>query len=1184
MASDDITTITANIFKAIKDSQFGAVQFTDVPEELLVGEAIHLKNWSLLLTDENLETICEKSKTAEQHYFLDGSTPHVREMFNTFWTPRVASLGLLKLNIAAAKDVTDYGMMCVTRSCRELRELDISGCTGIGDAGIRELGMNCSNLSKLIMKSCLSVEGSGFVAIAECCPQLSYLDISQCRKLQRWSINKLFGACRKLEYVNISHLQLVGDDEIRVLASFNSHLTSLIATEALNVSDTGILALTQHCFDLDVLAVSRKSMVGRITDVSLLALSERSLSLRELYASGCDHISDVGLTWLSEGCKALEVIDLGGCTKITDAGLRSIGNACHSLLHINISNAKLVSDVGVASIATGCAKLKSMNCHGLYLLADPRISAPKGKKLEPWQVSIGVAALAQKCPELESLDVSGCFRLNTSFEKHLSLGLRHIKKLNIAGCYQVESNSLVTVAEHCFELEEVNVSDCGKGINAAVFQALAHYCARMKTIEAQRCDNLRGAAIQAIASFPDLEKLDISGCENIQDSSLLPICEVDKLPILRSLYICDIPKVTDAALAWISNGCPSLYLLSFKGTKISRASARAVRDNFPYSDMLYNTNFAGFWPKSRLKDKILVNAYYKVRVGIVKLQGRVRIMLAKRTVAHLVMLRDMQYAASKIQTLFMMNKAKKEVERMRQETRKLNYFAVKVIAMMRGMIARHRVNKKREEARLKVHTYFARKIQDAWRAYRSRLTTFRMQAAFLEVVRKRREAALVLQSAARMFKSKRQMYILKEYIMSQMRVKKRKALLIQRVYRGYAARVYVHMLREHLEAERAHKVAAVTKIQIRYRNYRTNSVLRLAVYYSRRRNKSAIKIQAAIRAKLARLRVEEIRVLIDEERFERASVKIQTRWRIKHAMLFVAELLRQMRLAEQQKTVAATIFSKHYRALKARQLLWQLKFERDEAIRLRVQTEFWAAVKIQSVFRGMLGRLRFDAKLREKKGKWKELMDEETGKRFFYNKLTGEIRWRMPQDLLDLIPRPKCDNCLFYEASIECGVCNEFYCQTCWSQVHYGGRRKDHEFRSLYDYYNKRIDYGDGVFPCKWPSEVMQDDVQGWMLRVAPIRPPVAVYGDWEQYHADLEQTVGSESATGGTFYFNRKTFEASYEMPYELQQASTQGSPMTNYGDSRFTFDFNDSMRSTQYSETVQPYESGMLNSQYYG
>lgn len=167
------------------------------------------------------------------------------------------------------------------------------------------------------------------------------------------------------------------------------------------------------------------------------------------------------------------------------------------------------------------------------------------------------------------------------------------------------------------------------------------------------------------------------------------------------------------------------------------------------------------------------------------------------------------------------------------------------------------------------------------------------------------------------------------------------------------------------------------------------------------------------------------------------------------------------------------------------------------------------------------------------------MFDDAKQRRFFYNKLTGEIRWRMPQDLLDLIPIPKCDNCIFYDGTIECAVCNEVFCHQCFEHVHYGGRRKDHDFRSLFDYYGKRIDYGDGVFPCKWPSEVIQDEVQGWMLRVAPIRDPVALHRlGWEEYK-ELDKNGGPSKV----FYFNRSTFEATYDIPPDIAALSQMDS-----------------------------------------
>ena len=89
----------------------------------------------------------------------------------------------------------------------------------------------------------------------------------------------------------------------------------------------------------------------------------------------------------------------------------------------------------------------------------------------------------------------------------------------------------------------------------------------------------------------------------------------------------------------------------------------------------------------------------------------------------------------------------------------------------------------------------------------------------------------------------------------------------------------------------------------------------------------------------------------------------------------------------------------------------------------------------------------------------------------------------MPQDLLDLEPKIICNNCEYYEAKVECATCNEYFCGQCWDAVHFGGKRKTHDFRSLYDFYGKRVDYGDKEFPSRWPSEIEQDDKLGWQMK-----------------------------------------------------------------------------------------------------
>jgi hypothetical protein len=793
--------------------------------------------------------------------------------------------------------------------------------------------------------------------------------------------------------------------------------------------------------------------------------------------------------------------------------------------------------------------LKELICCGLYLLADPRCTPVSNKAKgqsskkelnEPWKAAIGVAALSRKCQQLSSLDLSYCFRLNQVLQKNLAQGLKGLKKLTLIGCNQAESAAFIAVSESCVLLEEINLSDCPEAVTTPVIQSFCRHCKFLKVIELARCVKLKGNAMKAISICENLEKLDLSGCTGLSDAALLPLCEVVTVPHLQSLYLLDIPLLSDTSLAWVATGCTSLQLLCLKGTNITLQACKAVADNFPYSDMIYNPNFIGFWPKSRLKDRILMNEYYKLQKGIKALQNRVRKMIAIRRVETKRQALRLFRSVLVVQQAMRMFKAKYRAYQLREEAKQKHWWAMKVLGSMKIVIAK----KRRRDLFLKrVHNYQSKKaliIQTAYRNYRSKKSLKRMQQAFFQMIKKRKKAILTIQKMIRGYHGRQMLLKLREHILAQTRVKRRKATFIQRIFRGYVARCFIRDLKEHNAHLRFQKNCAATKIQRLFRSIQTSRFLEQAIELRRRRLKGAIRLQAAIRRKLASIAFTEMMIQRREQLEDYGARKIQNRWRVKKARLYVQSLIQTKHRLLQEKTNAVTTFAKYWRSRDARLLAKELRFQRDEMIRLRIQTEYNASIQIQALFRGMKGRIYFDQKLREKKGKWKELMDEETGKRFFYNKLTGEIRWRMPRDLLDLIPRPICDNCQRFEAGVECGVCDEFFCHKCWNSVHHGGKRKDHSFRALYDYYGKRIDYGDGNYPSKWPSEIQQDEVQGWMLRVAPIRQPSSVYGDWEHYFISRAEDHNYDSYIqdeGHNFFFNRKTFEARYDPPLELEQ-----------------------------------------------
>jgi len=1124
-SNENPQTVALKILRAINKSSVTALQLDDVPEEFLRGSHVDLHRWTMVITDKNLKLLGEQSD--DDCYTIDCKQPSVPLMFAHYLDKKEISQRLLSLNIAYAKEVTNYGIAIIARNNPNLKDLNITGCINIGDAGLRDVGVYCHQLITLIMTSCDGIEGTGLVALADGCPHLLKLDVSKCKKLQKFSLSKLFFKCRLLEEVNVNYYLEIGDDETRVLAQNCPNMINFFAKECIQISDQTILSLSQYCPDLDNIDLSRTTMTYRITDVCLLSLSERCQSLRKLNLNACEQVTDVGLTWLAAGCHVLEDLDVGDCNKITDAGLRSLGNGCHALQRLDITNCKLVSDVGVSSITSGCPNLKSIVLTGLYLLADPRLSDGNGMS---WNSVTGIASLGKYSNKLEELNLTGCFRLNVAIQKHLSK-ISTLKVLNLTGCNQISQEAFLTLAKACKFLEDLNLSDGGKFVNNVTIEAFCNNNPNIHTITLARCDQVKAKAIKAISMCNNLKKLDLNGCQ-LADIMILSITEFGTVPKLRTLSLINIPTITDTTLAWIASKEQEVLLLALKGTSISRHAIQAVRDRFPQSDMQVDENFVGFWPKFRVDDRKLINKYYTFRTGIVKIQARQRKYLAKDFVKNIASYRRTQHAIAVLQSMCRVLVAKCRVYYKRYEKNRTQRAAMKLTTIMWIAYAKGKVKKRKQELFGAYYIECVIRTQSWWRMQMALECRRKLFRAWQHWQYKRLYGATKMQSIGRVYLAKIRIIRIKEYRKSVEAIRDRKAAFIIRVYRGYKGRQKAKARYREVMLEKVTKQKKATMIAKNYRVHRTKLIVKTRQQYKRRRVKGAIMIQSIIRGFLDRVKFFELMTEEREIRQNEAITKLQAAWRRKKAYLLIKRMQQSnIELLIAQDRSAITL-QKYARAKLAR-AIFRVKMEGYmRKIRMRAELEIWAVIKIQAGFRGMLGRIRATEELKIKKGKWKELYDEEKGRRFFYNKLTGEIRWRMPQDLLDLIPHPICDNCNNFEAGLECRECNELFCYQCFENVHNGGRRKDHDFRSIYDYYGKRMDYGDGDYPCKWPSEVMQDEVQGWMLRVAPIRNPVNTYSDWEQYE-DRDPNGKKRS-----FYFNRVTYETTYEQPQEVQNA----------------------------------------------
>ncbi|CAN0443959.1 unnamed protein product, partial [Discosporangium mesarthrocarpum] len=172
-----------------------------------------------------------------------------------------------------------------------------------------------------------------------------------------------------------------------------------------------------------------------------------------------------------------------------------------------------------------------------------------------------------------------------------------------------------------------------------------------------------------------------------------------------------------------------------------------------------------------------------------------------------------------------------------------------------------------------------------------------------------------------------------------------------------------------------------------------------------------------------------------EKREDEAAVQIQCWYRALTSRAHLSQLATSKALEELKQHEAAKLVQQTYCKYKTRVEAANIKNEHLEEVRRMASLENWAATAIQALARGAFGREKARQRKLKHMARWKEMYDAERGVNFYYSKVTGEVRWRCPQDFLELLPRQACGNCSEFEAFSECLNCGEFFCLPCFEKV-----------------------------------------------------------------------------------------------------------------------------------------------------
>ncbi|KAF9392916.1 hypothetical protein CPB97_007442 [Podila verticillata] len=153
-----------------------------------------------------------------------------------------------------------------------------------------------------------------------------------------------------------------------------------------------------------------------------------------------------------------------------------------------------------------------------------------------------------------------------------------LRYVNFRGCAQLSSDSLSTIAEHCPNVERLDLTGCRQlsskaladvcmnmtslihldlaslvAVNNYTLQAMAVYCRSLRVLNLAWCRHITGAGLSKLTkSCQELQKLNVSGCSGMEDR-WMPTIGMN-LPRLKELCMNGCQSLTDRGLIGLLSG------------------------------------------------------------------------------------------------------------------------------------------------------------------------------------------------------------------------------------------------------------------------------------------------------------------------------------------------------------------------------------------------------------------------------------------------------------------------------------------------------------------------------------------------------------------------------------------------------------------------------------------------------
>ncbi|KAK3595438.1 hypothetical protein CHS0354_003433 [Potamilus streckersoni] len=311
-------------------------------------------------------------------------------------------------------------------------------------------------------------------------------------------------------YLNLGYQMKLTDQVLGQLSLFSERVIYVDLTDCRFLTNTGIRALLNRCRYLQTLKLMR---CLDITDDAFIGLDigKASPHIQKLHFEGCSRLTDKTIIQFAKGCPDIQLLHLNHCNRMTDEGIVTLAENCHKLKRLLLDHCQMVTDDSARALAHNCPDLEYLNLMSCGLSDEGVFQLAKLKKLKVLDLSNiakltprSVVKVAQHCTQLECLNIS----LNHVMDDACMTGIAqfgsNLRRLYCVSC-NITDEGLKNLAKYRPNLEALDIAWC-RMVTIKGVKALSEACPKLVYLGLIKCDNVQNDAMdELVVQFPHIK-------------------------------------------------------------------------------------------------------------------------------------------------------------------------------------------------------------------------------------------------------------------------------------------------------------------------------------------------------------------------------------------------------------------------------------------------------------------------------------------------------------------------------------------------------------------------------------------------------------------------------------------------------------------------------------------------------